>query len=411
MTSLFTLSRRNIWRNKRRTLITIASILFAVLLSSFMQSIQRGAWGKIMDNVVNFYFGYAQIHTKGYWEEQSINKAFKPTNELSKLVDQSSDLKGFVPRLESFALAANENNSSGVLVIGTDPEKEAALTDLDGRIIEGRYLKSDDNAVLVAAGIAENLEVKINDTLVLISQGYHGVNAAGKYPIKGIVKFGSPDLNKQMVYLPLSVAQNFYGADGLVTSLAVQLESKENLPGALNFLQSNLDTAATYEVMSWQQLMPELVQAREVDTAGNYIILFILYVIITFGIFGTVLMMTKEREYEFGVLLSIGMSRAKIGFMVWLEIVMLGLIGAAAGIIASLPLVFYFYKNPVDFGKISEDMKAAYERFGFEPVFPTALDPTIFTGQAVLVFIITCILAAYPLIKIFSLKPVEAMRA
>lgn len=364
-----------------------------------------------MDNVVNFYFGYAQIHTKGYWEEQSINKAFEPTAELNALIGGSGDLKDFVPRLESFALASNTDNSSGVLVIGTDPAKEAELTDLDGRVVAGTYFESEDKAVMVAAGVAENLELKINDTLVLISQGYHGVNAAGKYPVKGIVKFGSPDLNKQMVYLPLSVAQNFYGAEGLVTSLAVQLESKDNLPGALDFLQSKLDTASTYEVMSWQQLMPELVQAREIDTAGNYIILFILYVIITFGIFGTVLMMTKEREYEFGVLLSIGMSRAKIGFMVWLEIVMLGLIGAATGILASLPLVFYFYRNPVDFGKLSEDMKAAYERFGFEPVFPTALDPTIFSAQAILVFIITCILAAYPLIKIYSLKPVEAMRS
>lgn len=410
MSTLLKLAWRNIWRNKRRTLITIASILFAVFFAVFMQSIQKGAWGKIMDNVVNFYFGYAQIHTKGYWGEQSINKSFQLTDEIQKLAAESPDIEALVPRLESYALAANESNTTGVLVVGTDPESEANMTKLSERVVEGSYFQKGEQAVMVATGVAENLEIGIGDTLVLVSQGYHGVNAAGKYPVKGLVKFGSPDLNKQLVYLPLGVAQNFYGAADLHTSIALQLSDKEKLPEVLTYLKSNIDTAA-YEVMGYEELMPELVQARELDTAGGKIILFILYVIITFGIFGTILMMTKEREYEFGVLLSIGMKRWTMGFMVWLEIVILGLLGAAAGMIAVFPFVNYFYNNPVDFGKMSDDMKAAYEKFGFEPIFPAALDFSVFWWQAILVFVITSILAIYPMLKIRKLKPVEAMRA
>lgn len=411
MSTIFKLAWRNIWRNKRRTLITIGSILFAVLFAVFMQSIQRGAWGKMMDDVVNFYFGYAQIHTKGYWGEQSINKAFEPTEALNKLESETENIKAFVPRLESYALAAFRQNSTGVLVVGTHPEREAAMTSLSERLIQGEYFQTGDEAVVVASGVAENLEIGVGDTLVLVSQGYHGANAAGKYPVKGLVKFGSPDLNKQMVYLPLAVAQRFYGAENKLTSLAVHLNDKEGLENTLSILRTNLDTAQTYEVMDWEQLMPELVQAREMDTAGNYIILFILYVIITFGIFGTILMMTKEREYEMGVLLSIGMKRQQMGIMIWLEIVMLGLLGALAGMIAVFPLVLYFYKNPVDFGKLSEEMKDAYEKFGFEPIFPAALDWTVFSTQAIVVLVITCVLAIYPLLKIRKLKPVEAMRS
>lgn len=410
MSTLFKLAWRNIWRNKRRTLITIASILFAVFFAVFMQSIQRGAWGKIMDNVVNFYFGYAQIHTKGYWEEQSINKSFKLTDEMNRIADDSPDIEALVPRLESYALAAHESNTTGVLVIGTMPEREAKMTKLNERVIEGTYFKEGESAVMVAAGVAENLEIKVGDTLVVVSQGYHGVNAAGKYPVKGIVKFGSPELNKQMIYLPLKTAQEFYGAPALHTSLALQISDKEKLPEILDYLKMNLDTSA-YEVMGWEELMPEMVQAREVDTAGNKIILFILYVIITFGIFGTILMMTKEREYEFGVLLSIGMKRGAMGLMIWLEIVLLGFLGALAGMISAFPFVYYFYTHPVDFGKISEDMKAAYEKFGFEPIFPAALDYSIFGWQAILILVITSILAIYPMLKIRKLKPVEAMRA
>src|SRR5690606_12061264 len=348
---LIKLAWRNIWRNKRRTLITITSILFAVLLSSFMQSIQKGAWDRMVDNVVNFYFGYIQIHSKGYWEEQSIDKAFPMESDIFSLISEMPEIKTLVPRLESFALAAHGDNTIGALVAGTDPIAEDVMSNLSTRLIAGSYFEKEEDAVIIAEGVAENLEIKTGDTLVLISQGYHGVNAAGKYPVKGILKFGSPELNKQMIYLPLKTAQQFYGAPGLLTSVAVAVTDKNEVKQVLSILQSRLDTMSTYEVMDWQTLMPELVQAREVDSAGNVIILMILYIIIGFCIFGTILMMTKERTYEFGVLVAIGMKRFQMGLMVWLEIIFLGLTGAGAGILASIPLVGYFNVNPVDFSK------------------------------------------------------------
>lgn len=404
------LAWRNIWRNRRRTLITAASIFFAVLFSSLMIAIQKGGWDKMVDNVVNFYFGYAQVHQNGYWDDQTINKAFSLPEELSALAEEDNVITGIVPRLESFALASAGKNTSGVLVVGTDPERENAMTKLQDHLVAGEYFSApNEEAVIVAEGIAENMKLAVGDTLVLISQGYRGVNAAGKYPIKGILKFGSPDLNKQMVYLPLPVAQYFYGANDLLTSVAIQVDNRDDVDAAVDLLKTQLDTSA-YEVMNWEEMMPELVEAREVDSAGNYIILFILYIIIAFGIFGTILMMTKEREYEFGVLVSVGMRRLRLGMTVWLEILIMGLIGALAGILGCVPLVYYFKVNPLDFTNMGEGMNEAYESFGFEPIFPAAFEFNIFFMQAVIVFVITSILAIYPLMKIFRLKPVKAMR-
>jgi ABC-type lipoprotein release transport system permease subunit len=410
MKTLIKLAWRNIWRNRRRTLITASSILFAVLLSVFMESVQKGAWDRMVDNVVNFYFGYVQIHSKGYWDEQSIDRAFAMEGSLADLPQSVPGILTLVPRIESFALASFRENSSGVLVVGTQPIAENSMSNLSTRVVRGSYFEQEEARVsMVAEGLAQNLGIGIGDTLVLISQGYHGVNAAGKFPVKGLLKFGSPDLNKQLVYLPLAVAQEFFGAEALLTSMVVKLDAKEELKPVLKQLQTQLDTANTYEVMDWQMMMPELVQAREVDTAGNVVILLILYVIIAFGIFGTILMMIKERQYEFGVLLAIGMKRYQIGFMVWLEIVFLGFLGTLAGSIAALPLVGYFYRNPMDFTKLSKDMADAYEKFGFEPIFPAALEWSVFMHQAVVVLIITTVLAVYPFLKINSLSPVAAM--
>jgi ABC-type lipoprotein release transport system permease subunit len=402
---LFKMAWRNIWRNRRRTFITAASILFAVLFASFMDSLQRGAWDNMINNVVNYYFGYVQVHQDGYWEEQSIDKAFPLADSLEQ-VGAVEGVEAVLPRLESFALAAAGETTSGVLVAGILPDVENRMTDLENRLVEGEYLTEGDEAVLVASGVAEKLGLSLGDTLVLISQGYRGVNAAGKYPIRGIAKFGSPDLNKQMVYLPLPAAQYFYGAPGLATSLALKLGGQEDIKPVVAALRAQLDTSA-YEVMDWEELLPDLVQARELDTAGNVIVYFILYMIIAFGIFGTILMMSKEREYEFGVLISIGLQRWQLALSVWIEVILLGVLGAVSGILLSMPIVYYFKVNPIRFGG---EMASSLEKFGFEPIFPATFDLQIFLTQALYVFILTAVLALYPIFKIRKLQPVQAMR-
>ncbi|MBK7406732.1 MAG: ABC transporter permease [Saprospirales bacterium] len=232
----------------------------------------------------------------------------------------------------------------------------------------------------------------------------------GKYPIVGIVNFPSPDLNKRMVYLPLEVAQYFFGAENLVTTVALNLENKDAVPPAVKALRKALPSGE-YEVMDWKQLMPDLMKAREADAAGAYLMLFVLYVIIAFGIYGTILMMTKEREYEFGVLISIGMKRLKLGATIWIEIILLGILGSIAGILGAIPLVYYFNTHPLDLSQMSEEATGIYEKWGFDPIFPTAFEPGVFWVQALVVFLITAVLAFYPLLKIIRLKPVEAMRA
>lgn len=404
------LAWRNIWRNKRRTVLTIASVAFAVFFACLMQSIQRGAWDHMLSNVVNFYYGYVQIHQKGYWEEQSLDKSLALSPTLQDELLQVEGVRAVVPRLESFALASTEEETSGVLVVGTDPEAEDELTDLRQRLAAGDYWETEPTGALVATGVAEQLAMGVGDTIVLISQGYRGANAAGKYPISGLLKFGSPELNKRMVYLPIETADYFFAAPGQATSLALKLDDKEAVPEVMAALHHQLDTAQ-YEIMAWQEKIPELVEARQLDKAGNDIVLLILYLIISFGVFGTILMMTCERQYEFGILVGVGMQRWQLGLTVWLEILLLGALGAVVGILISLPLVYFFQLNPIDLSAMGEEAVQAYEKFGLEPILPAAVSWDIFLNHALIVFIITSILAVYPYLKIRKLEPIKAMRS
>ena len=403
------LAWRNIWRNKRRTLITVASIFFAVLFSIFMNSFQKGAWVRMLDNIVNYYYGYAQVHQKGYWEEKTINDALELNDGLLQLPSQIEGLEQIIQRLETFALLSSGEHTSGMMIVGTEPVAEDKLTQLKSRITEGAYFDQQDKALLIAEGVKDLLKVTLGDTLVILTQGYHGVNAAGKYPIKGIVHFASPDLNKRMVYLPLTETQNLLGAYSMATSLALQLDDRDHLESVITQLHNTLDTDI-YEIMDWQAMLPDLVEAQKTDAAGNYIFLLVLYLIISFGIFGTILMLVKERQYEFGVLLSIGMSRKLLAISTWIEILLMAFLGAALGMLIALPLVHYFKLNPIDFSQYGEGMAETYEKWGFDPIFPTIMDASLFYSQAILVLVITSLLALFAIWEIYKLKPVKAMR-
>lgn len=400
------LAWRNIWRNKRRTIITIVSIVFAVILSSIMRSMQLGSYERMIDNSVRFYTGYIQVHKLGYWDEQVLDNAFAPPGELQSQIESLEGVEAAVPRLESFALSSYGTRTRGSMVIGIDPEKEAHLTGVENKVTEGAMISLNEPRVLVGTGLADYLNMKVGDTLVLISQGYHGVNAAGKYAVAGLVKFGLPQLTNQVVFMPLPSAQYFYGAEGMLTALAVVTDKPKNVATVREAILRHLDPSA-YEVMDWEAMMPELIQGIEIDNISGIIMLLLLYLVIGFGMFGTFLMMTKERLYEFGVMLSVGMHRSRLQLLIFLEIVMLAAIAVLAGFLLSLPLISYYSRNPIS---LPDEYKTAFEKFGIEPIYAFSSEPVVFSSQAWVVFFMALVLSAYPLYKIWKMDPVTAMR-
>ena len=400
------LAFRNIWRNRRRTLITSASILFAVFFAVVMRCIQEGTWDYMIDSVVRYHIGYGQIHESGYWDEQSINKAFILEDTLMAKASSVRGVRAFVPRMESFALASAGETTRGVLVTGIDVTLEDQFSGISERIDEGVFLEPGDNGVMVANGLAAKLDLHPGDSIILLSQGFRGANAVGIYPVRGVIHFGIPDVSNRMVYMSIEEAQQFFAAYDRASALVIDTDRPSRLPRVLDELRSGLDTSA-YEVMSYKQMMPQLLEAKEFDVAGSYVIMGVLYLIIGFGIFGTMLMMLKEREYEFGVLKAIGMRSWQLYRMVWLESVLLGLVGCLAGGLASLPLVSWLAANPIP---LTGDMGEAYVQFGIEPVIVTVVDLPIFFNQMLVILLIVTILSFYPLLKIARLKPIEAMR-
>ncbi len=397
---------RNIWRNKTRTLITMFSIMLAFNLALFTRSMQKGSYANMISNAVRLSTGYIQIHKNGYWEDKSLNKTFVYDKNVEAAIEAEKNVSVFVPRLESFALVSSGKYTKGTMVIGTEPEKENLLFDYPSKIISGRFIGGGDSTVVLGYKLARFLNVEVGDTVVFLGQGYHGITAAWEFPVAGLIDLPIDDLNKQIVIMPLALAQFFYAADSRVTSVSLMLNDVDKLEETLRNLKRNL--GENYEVMSWQELNPEIVQAIESDNLGGKIMLAILYMIIGFGVFGTVMMMTLERRKEFAMMISVGMRKTVLLKILSWETAMIGIVSSLLGLAIIFPILYYLHLHPIPLsGEIAESMKS----FGVEPILPFSIKKEIFVNQFLTVAAIVAVAAFYPLLTVLKLNPIKALRS
>jgi ABC-type lipoprotein release transport system permease subunit len=325
--------------------------------------------------------------------------------DLDSRIRNTEYVTDAIPRLESFALISSGQQAKGVAVIGTDPATEDRVSGLQKRLIAGEFLQKGGPGLLVAEGLAQYLKVGVGDSLVLLGQGYHGVSAAGEFPVLGIIRFVQPDMNNQLVYMDLLQAQDFYSSPDRLTSVSVMLSN----PDRMHHVQRTLAQIdpSNLEVMTWKELLKELVQYIEGDNISGLFMLSILYLVVGFGILGTVLMMTMERRKEFGIMVAVGMKRYKLSLIILAESLILGITGVVAGIALSLPFVTWFHFHPI---RLTGDMAEAVLEYNMDPIMPFALEPGFFIAQGTVVLAITLVAALYPVMSISKLTIVNAIK-
>ena len=445
--------------------------MFAIFFALIMRAYQLGVYKNMTDSVVQAYMGFIQIHEKDYWKEKTMEYLFAANDDFMKKVGSIKNVSMVAPRFESFALASAGLQTKVAIIAGIDPQKENQMSSLSKKVIrykldekseqqlfdhgfpkelistinesrtksfttkddvkkklskiigeantlkyldiffretkiENGYLNQEDDGVLIGNRLADFLKLSVGDTLVLMGQGYHGISAAGKYPVRGIVGIPNPELDNQIVYLTIGQCQKLYSAENMLTAISINLKNPHEMDQTKAELISALHSNE-YEVMTWKEMDKVLVQQIDSDNYSGLIMLWILYVIVGFGVFGTVLMMTAERRKEFGVMVALGMQKYKLGYVVFIELILLSFIGILAGIVLSLPVIKYFAVNPI---QLTGSMADMMEMYGIEPSLPFAWQTDYFMAQSGSVFIIILIAIAYPLAKIFALDTMKSLR-
>jgi len=400
------LAWRNIWRNKGRSVITIAAVMFCVIFAVVLRSFQVGVWENMIHEIVGNNFGYLQIHEDGFWADQSLDRTMDLNVINSEELLAVDGVDRLIPRMESFSLLYHGSNTKGSLVMGIDPAVELPGLQLDDILLEGRSFSRDDSVIVVSEGLAKYFNVGLGDTLLFMGQGYHGATAYGAFPIGGIARMTNPELNKQLVLMPFQKAQYMYNCTDRATTLVVAVDKDSDYEAVGAALKGS--GVEGLEVLEWKELFPEIIQTIEVDMAGGRIFVTILYFIISFVLLGTVIMMVAERQREFGILVSIGMKKTKLAFVTLLENIMLIMGGAIVGMAVVKPVQFYFKYNPID---LSGQMKEAIEQYNFEPKLYTTTSFIINLNHGTIIFIIGVLVSLYAVVKIMKLNPIESMRS
>ncbi len=468
----YKLAWRNLWRNRRRTMITAASIFFAVFFALFMRSLQLGSYAYMYKNVIESYSGYIQLQQENWWDEKTIDNSFEYSKEMELSLVDDENIEQIIPRIESFALASGGSSTKGVMVLGIDPEKESLLSNISNKVVKykltaeaiGKIMEdemfskktknlvslfegtcySEEDRMLLDLGInpeeaeiylpllkeftqiphsqiqpgqpgvwlgdelASYLELSPGDTLVLLGQGYHGTTAAGKYEIKGLIKLPATEISGRIVYMPYDIAQQLYNVGNNLTAAVLHLadNSDEGIASTMKRLDENIPGGT--RLIEWKEMNDVIIQQMEADNVSGMFMIGILYIVIAFGIIGTVLMMTAERKREFGVLVAIGMQKKKLASIISYEMFYIGLLGVLLGSIVCIPIILYGVHHPIIFkGELAHMM----EQYDFEPKLVFEPISYYFLWQSFVVGFMVLVSLIHPLRKILNLKVVTALRA
>jgi len=399
------LAWRNVWRNPRRTGLSVAATVFAVVLVVFFVGMAAGLHEKMIEDSVRLHSGHLTLSGPGYFANRTLAQYVRLDEGLRGVLERAEGVRGWAPRVIGFGLLSKETDAQGVALMGVDPERERTVSSLADRLQRGSFVGEQPRAIVLGERLARNLGAHLGDELFLYSQAWSLETAADLYTLVGVMKLPDVTLDRSLALISLADAQEFFVYGDRVSEVAVLAEDADAAAGVAAALRGD---AGAFEIHTWSELMPELVQFIFLDDAGMYVLLVILVVVVAFGILNTILMSVLERTRELGVLLALGLPPRAVFRLVYLESLLLAGVGLLLGLAIGIPLVLWFAAHPIS---LAGRMAEAYELFGMEPVMTWKLKPLNPIGSAITILGVAAAAALYPAVKASRGRPVDALRS
>lgn len=408
------LAWRNLWRHKRRTWLTVGAMIFCNTLLVFLISLQLGSYQMMIDNTLSAFTGHIQIQHSDYNEEQKMHQNVPRVAQLASTVRAALGGEANVSaRGIAFALASSEQRSFGIQLAGVQPKFESRVSTFPGLIKQGRYL-NDSHApeIVIGAILAQNLKVTVGDELTFIGSALDGSFAAGVATVVGIVDTGFAEVDRAVAEVPLAWFQEVFAMNGAGHSVVIRLPSLDAVEPTVARLQNLLASEAALagtglSVLDWNILEPGLKQAIQSDMVSAWFMYAVLIVLVAFSVLNTQLMSVLERTREFGVMLALGTRPATLAKLVGLETFVMSCLGMGLGVLLGGLLSFYLSHA----GFYYPGMEEMAAKFNLpDRMYPQVSLLSLLWGPAI-VFLGAMLAAIYPATRLFSLRPVAAMRA
>lgn len=398
------LSWRNIWRNRTRSLVIMASVAIGLFAGVFVLGLYDGMLRARVRAVIYTEVGHVQIHRPHFKEDFDPALVLEDVAMIKK-ISEMREVKGVAHRSVTQGMLATATGSAGVLVNGIVMEEENVVSALKDKIREGGELvTTKKNGILVGRKLSDKMKLKLGSKLVLtFTDTAHNVTA-GAFRVSGIYQTDNDPLDERNVYVHRATLNNYLGIDGNYHEAVVLLKNDNELNTFTNWLRTQLPQS---EVKDWKQNSPDT--NLMVNTTNQYssIIIVIIMLALAFGIVNTMLMSVLERTREIGMLTALGMNRAKVFMLIILETVWLTLVGVPIGFLSAWATINYLSTTGID---ISSFSGAAMSGFGFSsiiyPEFPFAQLQMVLST----VVITALVSALLPSLKAIKLQPADALR-
>jgi len=327
---------RNIFRQKRRSVLTMLTMLGGFTLSSIAIAWSDGSYSYVIDSFTRNQLGHIQIHAQGYLDRPSLYRTVNDYEAVGSTVAKVEGVASWTPRLYSSALASVGDKSAGVRIIGIDPQRENIATRFDKKVIDGAAFSfSPAHEAILGQGLANVLKARVGDEVVLVSQGADGSIANDLYTVVGIISSGDRISDQSALYLHLADAQELLVLEGRVHEIAVVGEKLKTIDEVAIGIKAALDKPELV-VETWKQFAAAFYRAMKADQQGSWIMVMIIVIVVAAGVLNTALMSVLERTREYGVMRALGTSSAQVFRLIVMEISIMAVLSIAIACLVSL---------------------------------------------------------------------------
>ena len=409
--SLATMAWRNLWRNSRRTYITLSAIVFGVFLAVIMMAMQDRNWADMIRLAARLGAGHVTIQHPEYLDTPALTRTVQGTDRLKRLAADDPHVIRVVERITGFAMlaTARENVGAGFIAVSPEQEDDETLSLLEA-IVEGEFFgSSTDGGIILGEKLASNLDVELGSKLVYTLTDKEGEIVSALARVSGIVRTGSPSVDAGICLLPIDTVREVVG---FAPDEAIQVAAFVDDQRASDAVVADLAAAAPEHVavLAWHDLQPDLAVFIAMKVGGSKVMMLVLAALVAAGIFNTLFVSVMERLREFGIMLAVGFSPGLLFRLIMLESAWLAVIGLAAAAAVTIGPYLYLASTGIDISGMIPADQMEVAGVGMSTVLKVGIygENVALIGVSALVAILLS--GVYPAWRAGQADPVETIR-